>query len=185
MKKSVIVFSGLGADERVFCNIHLTGFDVTFVQWERPLKQEGIEHYASRLLDQIKTAKPTLIGLSFGGIIALEVAKLIEVENIVLISSLQSPSELPVLYRWSGYLKLHKILPSWVLKRANFISYWFFGAHTKQDKQLLKSILNDTDSYFLKWAIEKVLIWKSEFSFSNTYRIHGSNDRILPLQNRE
>lgn len=185
LKKSVVVFSGLGADERVFCNIRLESFDVTFLQWESPIKNERLEHYAARLTDQIKTSKPVLIGLSFGGIVALEVAKLIEVEKVILISSIQSPAELPILYKWSGCLKLHKIVPSWALKWPNFIGYWFFGAHSKADKHLLKSVLNDTDPRFLKWAIEQVLFWKSEWISSNIYHIHGDKDRILPLLDKK
>ena len=73
MTKELYIFSGLGADERVFQRIDFSGFSTTFIKWIVPQDKETIENYATRLLDQITTTKPTLIGLSFGGLIAVEI----------------------------------------------------------------------------------------------------------------
>lgn len=111
MKKELYIFSGLGADERVFQRLDFSGFSVTFIKWIIPQDKETIENYASRLLDQIKTKKATLIGLSFGGIMAVEVAKQIEVEKVILIASTKTKKEIPFYYRFAGLLGLQKILP--------------------------------------------------------------------------
>ena len=78
MTKELYIFSGLGADERVFQRLDFPGFSTTFIKWIVPQDKETIENYATRLLDQITTTNPTLIGLSFGGLIAVEVAKQID-----------------------------------------------------------------------------------------------------------
>jgi thioesterase domain-containing protein len=87
LTKELYIFSGLGADERVFQRLSFYGFRTTFVKWIVPLKKEKIEDYATRILDQITTVNPTLIGLSFGGLIAVEVAKQIETDKVILIAS--------------------------------------------------------------------------------------------------
>lgn len=181
MTKEIYIFSGLGADERVFQRLDFSGFSITFIKWIVPQDQETIENYATRLLDQITTKKPTLIGLSFGGLIAVEVAKQIDTEKVILIASAKSKMEIPFYYRLAGQLGLHKLLPTRFLKKSNFITNWFFGSTSTFDKQLLKQILFDTDPTFLKWAIDKVVRWTNLTQNKNIFHIHGTNDRILPF----
>ena len=181
MKKHLYIFSGLGADERVFQRLDFSDFSTTFIKWIAPQDRETIEHYATRLLDQITTTKPTLIGLSFGGLIAVEVAKQIDTEKVILIASAKTNSEIPFYYRIAGQLGLHKLLPTRLLKSSNFITNWFFGPSSTFDKQLLKQILIDTDPTFLKWAIDKVARWTNQTQTKNLFHIHGTSDRILPL----
>lgn len=182
MKKALYIFSGLGADERVFQRLDFSGFKVTFVKWITPSKSETIEHYAARILDQITTAKPILIGLSFGGIIAVEVAKLVETEKVILIASAKTRREIPYYYRIAGKMGFHKILPTKLLKRSNCFSNWFFGTTTAFEEKLLKQILIDTDPIFLSWAIDKIVRWTNQTYPQNTFHIHGTGDRILPCK---
>ncbi len=175
------IFSGLGADESVFQRLDFTGFSKTFVKWIVPQDKETIENYTARLLDQITTTKPILIGLSFGGLIAVEMAKQIDTKKVILIASAKAKSEIPFYYRFAGQLKIHKLLPTRLLKSSNFITNWFFGTSSTFDKQLLKQILIDTDPTFLKWAIDKVTRWTNQTQIENIFHIHGTSDRILPL----
>ena len=109
MLKNVYIFSGLGADERIFQRLDLSGFSTIFIKWEVPFKNETIENYASRLIRQITEPRPILLGLSFGGLISVEIAKQIETEKVILIASAQTREEIPLYYRLAGKLKLHKL----------------------------------------------------------------------------
>ncbi len=182
MIKELYIFSGLGADERVFQRLDFSGFSTTFIKWIVPQDTDTIEQYATRLLDQITATKPTLIGLSFGGLIAVEIAKQIDTEKVILIASAKTKNEIPFYYRFAGQLRLHKILPTRILKSSNFITNWFFGTSSTFDKQLLKQILIDTDTTFLKWAIDKVARWTNQTQTKNLFHIHGTSDRILPFK---
>ena len=179
--KNVYIFSGLGADKRVFQKMDFSEYNATFVDWISPSKTEKIESYAKKLTEQIKHEKPILIGLSFGGIIATEIAKIIDTEKIILIASAKTKSEIPNYFRISGKLKLHKLLPAKLMKMPNFFSFWFFGTENEDDKKILSEILKDTDENFLKWAIDKIVNWKNETEHKNIIHIHGSADRILPI----
>jgi len=181
LTKELYIFSGLGADERVFQRLDFSGFSTTFIEWIVPQDKETIENYATRLLDQIKTTKPTLIGLSFGGLMAVEISKQIDTEKVILIASAKTKKEIPFYYRFAGQLRLHNLLPIRLLKNSNFISNWFFGTSSTCDTQLLKQILIDTDPTFLKWAIDKVARWTNQTQTKNIFHIHGTNDKILPL----
>jgi pimeloyl-ACP methyl ester carboxylesterase len=181
LKKEVFVFSGLGADKRVFQNNDFSPYSVTYINWIIPKNNDSIEEYASKLIQQIKSTKPTLIGLSFGGIMAVEVAKQIETEKVILLASAKSKFEIPFYFRLIGAFYLHRLLPTSLLKSVNIFTYWFFGAKSIFEKELLKQILIDTNPVFLKWAIDKIARWKNANSIKNLYHIHGTSDYILPL----
>lgn len=180
MTKEIYLFSGLGADERVFQKLDFSGFHITHIKWIDPQEPETIESYASRIILQIKTVKPILIGLSFGGMMAVEVAKQIDTEKVILIASAKTGTEIPFYFRIAGQLRLHKLLSEKLLKRPSFFINWMFGANSESEKRLLKQILADTDGTFLKWAIDSITRWKNYTSTKNVFHIHGTHDKILP-----
>jgi pimeloyl-ACP methyl ester carboxylesterase len=92
---------GLGADERVFQFLRLQG-DVHILRWLPPEgSDEALPHYAARLASAVPVAQACwLVGVSFGGVLALEIAQLRPLARVVLVSSFVGPSELP----WIGKL---------------------------------------------------------------------------------
>lgn len=182
MTKKLYIFSGLGADERVFKRLDFPGCSVTFIKWITPLKEESIEAYTARLLQQVNTPKPLLLGLSFGGMIAVEAVKQIATEKVIVIASAKTKKEIPFYYRFAGAARLHKMVPASWFKRSNSITNWFFGAHAVAEKKLLKQILQDTDPVFLTWAIDKIVRWSNQTPIQNLFHLHGTSDRILPLR---
>ena len=180
--KNLYIFSGLGADKRVFKYLDFSEYNIIFIDWITPNKKETLEYYAKRLSKQITVDNPILIGLSFGGIMAVEVGKYIETEKIILIASAKTKNEVPIYYRFAGFFKLHKLLPTKLMKKANFFSFWLFGIKNTENKKLLTEILNDTDETFLKWAIDIIVNWKNTYLHKNLKHIHGTSDKILPIQ---
>lgn len=113
---------------------------------------------------------------------AVEVAKQIRTEKVILIASAKTKKEIPFYYRLAGKIYLHRLLPAKVLKWPNALADWFFGVTAVEDKLILAQILNDTDPDFLKWAIDKVARWKNTTKLSNLKHIHGTADRVLPFR---
>lgn len=179
----IYIFSGLGADYRAFKNINFGRLPIEHIKWISPLKDESIENYALRISDKITTDNSILIGLSFGGMMLMEIAKIKKSKKIILIASAKTKNEIPQLYRILGKLKLHKIIPTQILKTTNSLMFWLFGISKKEDKQLLKNIISDTDIDFLKWAINEIVNWKNTQIPNNAIHIHGTKDRIIPLTN--
>lgn len=177
----VYVFSGLGVDHRVFDRIVFDKKNTFFVQWIEPYKNETIEAYAARISEPFKDKNPILIGLSFGGMLCVEISKIIPTKKVILISSAKTKVELPLIYRLAGKLKLHKMVPNFVIKRVNFVTAWMFGLQSKEEWILLGRILKDTDSQFLSWALQKIVEWKNIRYPENYIHIHGSKDKIMPL----
>jgi pimeloyl-ACP methyl ester carboxylesterase len=182
LANELYLLSGLGADNRVFDLLDLDGFKLIHIDWITPLENEKIESYARRLLDQIKSARPTLIGVSFGGVIAIEIAKLIETNKVILVSSATTIEDIPVHYRLAGKLRMNKLIPASLYKKANFVVYWLFGVKKKKEKELLKAIMDDADDHFVDWATNKIAGWDNEQLLHNVVTIHGTADRVLPFK---
>ena len=182
MINELYLLSGLGADKRVFDFLDLHGFKLIHIEWIKPLEDEKIESYAHRLLLQIKTSRPTMIGVSFGGIIAIEMAKHIETNKLILISSVKTKADIPFRYRLAGNLWMNKLIPAPLYRKANFVVYWLFGVRKKKEKELLKAIMDDTDNDFVDWATNKIVTWTNEQHVPNVVTIHGTADRIFPFK---
>jgi pimeloyl-ACP methyl ester carboxylesterase len=180
--KKLFLLSGLGADKRVFDFLELPGYDLRHIIWEKPIPTESLSEYAKRLLPQITENNPTLVGVSFGGMIAQEIANLVPVERIILISSARSATAVPSYFRFMSMLRIQKLVPVARLKKPNDVLYWLFGITSNQHKALLTSIMADTDEQFLSWAIKAIPRWKSTKILNHVVQIHGSDDRILSFQ---
>lgn len=178
----IYIFSGLGVDKRVFDTIDFSGLNVEFIDWIDPLKDETFESYAKRISINFEK-NSILIGLSFGGMLAVEVSKITLVKKVILIASAKTTNELPKWFLLAGKLKLNNMVPTALLKTTNFVTHWLLGVTTKNEKKLLKTIIKDTNSTFLKWAISKIVNWQNKFVPHNCIHIHGTNDRILPFKN--
>jgi pimeloyl-ACP methyl ester carboxylesterase len=180
--KKLFLLSGLGADKRVFDFLDLSAYSIYHVIWVKPVTGESMADYAKRLLPQITDDKPVLMGVSFGGMIALEISKLMAVEKVILISSAKSTAAIPPMFKWMARLRIQKLMPAGALKQPTHMLYWLFGVSTKEHRALLSSIMADTDEIFFTWAIETITSWKNEVVSASAVQIHGTNDRILSLQ---
>lgn len=180
--KELFLFSGLGADKRVYEYLDLSAYKVNHVDWIDPLPNESIEQYAGRLSEKIGKNNPILVGVSFGGMVAIEIAKQIPVEKIILISSAKSKKDIPApRFDFMRKLQLHRFIPTRLVKNPNRIVFWFFGVEKKWEKDLLRAIMCDTNVAFFRWAIDRIVNWGNETVLDNAIHIHGTKDRLIPF----
>ena len=81
----VYIFSGLGADHRAFDTIDFGDLPIEHITWIKPKNNESIQSYAKRISSKLTDEKPILIGLSFGGMLLMEIAKIKPYQKIILI----------------------------------------------------------------------------------------------------
>ncbi len=123
-----------------------------------------------------------LLGVSFGGIMAQELAKVISCKKLIIVSSVKSKREYNSLLKLAWFIRIDKIIPGNLLKWfGKIMSPYFFGLRVKEEKEMLRSIMDDTDIHFLRWAIEKIMNWKGNYQ-QEIYHIHGSADRIFSVR---
>lgn len=181
---SIYLISGLGADRRAFRKLIFPAqYKLIYLDWIPALSNESLEDYASRLSATIDTSTPFyLIGLSFGGMLATEIAKKLNPLHTFIISSTPTYKELPWYYRLAGNLKLQQMVPVGLMKKGNSIGLKFLGAKTENERILLRQLILDSDPYFMKWALTCILTWKNLERPLHLTHIHGTADTILPLR---
>jgi pimeloyl-ACP methyl ester carboxylesterase len=177
----VYFISGLGVDERAFIRIRLPeGFEMRFMRWIDPLKDESLADYARRLFKDVDTSQPIIVaGMSFGGITACELSKFVRIKKLILFSSIARSAELPKIYRLMGAFGMHRYIPTAWIKYTGWHLYWLFGTKKSDEKTMLKAIMADIPDNFLRWATRQVLLWKNKHPPENLFRIHGTHDRVL------
>lgn len=178
-QKTVYLFSGIGADASPFSNLELPGYNKVYISWIPPLPNESLAHYAGRLKDQITAKDPYIIGLSFGGMVAVEVSKQMDIQKMVLVSSARTKDDLSKMQAFFMRLGLYRVVPGSFLKHTNFLTYSYFGTHTPTDKKALTHLLKGTDIKLFRWALKSIAHWDNTEMPKRTIEIHGTADRVI------
>jgi pimeloyl-ACP methyl ester carboxylesterase len=176
------MLSGVGADERLFSFLKLPNYKLIYLKPPKTKKGESIESYARKFLPQITHERPIILGVSFGGMLAIEISKLIEVEVVILISSIKQYSEFSPPIKFAFAIKLHKLLSPSVVKLLSRIAYPLFRTPLKDVQDLQRDFFLTADGVFITWAISAMSNWGSEVPSVSLFHIQGSNDAILPAK---
>lgn len=181
---SIYCISGFGADERVFAHLDFgSNKKVHFIQWKTPEKNESIHQYAQRLADEIVHPNPILIGLSFGGIMSIEIAKLIPTTKVILISSIKNHREKPLYMRLAARSGVYKIIPIRPTHLLASLENYELSVKTEEEKKLVEEYRKNIDPIYTDWAVDKILNWENDWQPPSLYHIHGDSDRIFPIKN--
>jgi len=179
MQRKIYCLSGLGADQRIFQNLTIRATTLVHLPWQSFDEGETMESYALKMAALIKEEKPVILGLSFGGMLAVEIAKQRDVSQTILISSIKGVQEFPDMNSFIILLLKTGLIPYNLFKRPNKYLFRNFGAVTDEEKALLTAILKDTDANYLKHAFRMILNWKNTTIPQRLIHIHGTHDRIL------
>ena len=180
-KGKIYCISGLGADYSVFKKLFIEHYELVPVHWAPFDLNDNLSTYARKLAVQIDDKNAIIIGLSFGGMLAVEIAKQQPTRKIFIISSAKTFSGLRMpgggVVRW---LFKTKILPARCYTIPNRVAFDYFGAKTPEEKQLLRAVMRASDGRLMKWALKKLLTWENKTCPENVIHIHGTADRIIP-----
>jgi pimeloyl-ACP methyl ester carboxylesterase len=146
---------------------------------------ESLADYAKRIAASLDTREPFhLGGASFGGMLALEVARHVRPRSLVLISSCRSRCAVPLFARMAGTFT--PLLPARsfsLMKRSAALARRAFGISSHAHARLFSDMLRDTPPEHLKWCVHAVLNWDGAAALSvPSYHVHGEIDHVLPLK---
>lgn len=182
-EKNIYCISGLGADEKAFEKLHVNGCSFKCLRWISPLTKESLSSYAKRMLEQIEESNLIILGLSFGGMLAVEMAKQIAIEKLILLSTAKTYKEMPVWMRWAGTLNLHKLIPIKLTRLTEKANDRRMGIETIEEKQFVDYYRKNADEKYVDWAVDQILNWKNTWVPESAFHIHGEKDRMFPIRN--
>lgn len=176
---------GMAASCDIFENIKLddSKFKLHFIDWLEPHEKESLQEYSKRIAEQISLENPILIGVSFGGIIVQELAKIIKVEKVIIISSVKDPSEFPVRIQWAKKWKLYRFFPtSHITLIENITKKIVSSKKIHQRIDMYHRYLSIRSTNYLDWAFKNVILWENKNPVENVYHLHGTKDHIFPAK---
>ncbi len=182
--KKIYCIPGFGTDDKIFANLKVDNAELQYINWIDPLPKESFHAYVERMMDGMDE-DAIIIGVSFGGMVALEIAKIIPVKQIILISSVKTRKELPGYLRITGNLRLNRIFPLirvYESERYYDMANRRVGAYTKEEKEFANAYRKNAKLNYINWGFNQILNWKNDAIPDNIVHIHGDSDLIFPLR---
>jgi pimeloyl-ACP methyl ester carboxylesterase len=182
VRMKIYCISGLGGDHRVFRYVRAPeGYEIVAIDWIRPERKEALADYAIRLGGHIDNHHPfILVGLSLGGIMAVEIAKRLSPVCTIIISSIPLSVQLPWYYKAAHKVNLDRVVPGSFFKLAAMAKR-LFSRESGENKRLVLQMIRAGDSRFIKWAMHAVMKWENKIVPAPLWHIHGSRDEIFPI----
>ncbi len=171
---------GLGADGRIFERLRLRG-TVHVLDWLEPLApDESLPAYAARLAAPIPPGQDCwLVGVSFGGVVALEIAEQRPRARVVLVSSIADPVERTGWVSLGSWLRADVWLPVRLLRRLPRAGEWFFGVGGGRGNELFRELLSRLTPTYTHWALGQLFRWPGT-KVRPVAHLLGDRDRVFP-----
>ena len=179
----IYLLPGMGTDQQLFALQRSKFPQVIVPEWLTPEKKESLSHFSRRMAASLNESGPCLVGgVSFGGLVALEMAQYLDARACVLISSLKSPRELPLWARIAGPAAW--LLPQKADRWISRLGHWglrILGPVAPPSLRAFLRHLSKTKAPMLKWACEATVGWRgAEVVPCPIYQLHGAADPIFP-----
>lgn len=172
---------GLGADYRLFSKQKKAGFKFQVLEWIRPKKGETLQQYSLRLSEGIHDKSDfVLLGVSLGGLVAQEIAKVYPPKKLILISSAKCTAEIPFYLRILRILPLHRLFPGSLLRAMGRRARLILGGIPGEDSKDILEMVAAADPVFIEWGIDQVIHWNCKTSLKDIVHFHGTSDIVFP-----
>ncbi|MGV3697521.1 alpha/beta hydrolase [Flavobacterium sp.] len=184
-KIHVYLMPGMAASPTIFERIQLPSdtFEMHFLEWLVPEREETIENYAQRVAQNIKHEDVILIGVSFGGVLVQEMKPFVNPRTIIIISSVKSNAELPRRMKIAKTTKAYKLVPTGLLQNIENLAKFTFGSSIiRQRLKLYEKFLSVRNKDYLDWAIAQIINWKRTEPDPEVIHIHGDKDEVFPIR---
>jgi pimeloyl-ACP methyl ester carboxylesterase len=192
-KTPLFLIPGWGTDHRIWHNqleADLGPVEPIVPEWLVPeSRNESLAGYAKRLAESIDPGRPCyLAGLSFGGMVAMEMAQHLDVRACILIASIASGTRLP--RRYHIFRPLIRFIPAamWYAPRAIMkLHRALRGKHFSENRQLIYQLFFDAPISFFHWTAQAILRWRGPENPTSCplHVIHGDRDQVLPIRYAE
>lgn len=153
------------------------------LEWADPHADEPLPHYVRRIAALIDTDAPFFLGgVSFGGMLACEVAKIKPPLAVLMIGGVAQASEVPPYVMPIAALAA-TVPPGGILRLARHtpLVRYLLGPMTPASMPILNRLIESASSDLIGWQIRSLSFWAHATAPPvQVHRIHGRLDRVLP-----
>lgn len=180
----VYLMPGMAASPAIFERIKLPEdrFEIFLLEWVLPLPGESLVAYAQRMAAKVTHDNAVLIGVSFGGVLVQEMAQFLNLQKLIIISSVKCSAELPRRMKIARTTKAYKLMPTHLAVDMQKLAPYTFGEGMKKRLELYDKFLSVRDKIYLDWAIEQMVSWSRPAIDEKVIHIHGDADGVFPAR---
>lgn len=172
--------SGLGADQRMFQRLRIAGWELKEVPWPHIDRHDDMACYAQKVAALIPEGpEHAILGLSFGGMLASEIARVRPEQRVIIVSSAKEPAELGPANGILKFIVTRRLFPVGLMRIPNKVILRRFGAYDEQSQLLLRTTLDDSSDHLVSVAGKVIMEWKSTPAPPAIVHIHGTVDQII------
>jgi pimeloyl-ACP methyl ester carboxylesterase len=186
----LILLPGLGADRRLLDPQRAAFPQLVVPPWIPPRKNESLPQYAARMAETVTPSRDVplvLGGVSFGGMLAYEMARYLKPDAVVLIASCRKRESLRPIYAPGPWLL--SLLPAQIWGVAKLLSrpvLRIMHPTSVAKRELLIAMFKDADSRFMHWILQAIFRWQpTPLEGIPVFQIHGGRDPLIPARRVE
>jgi len=182
MKRRLILFPGLAADERMYDSIHCSTCELVTPRLLIPRRGETMVDYARRHRDQLMISDEDIVGgCSFGSLVASEIVRQQPCRGLILLSGALSSQGLvhqaQQLNRWSRWIPYgvvrHALSSRWFLQRV-------FGGGEERHMDLGRTMIRESSPQLVREGGRlAVSYFPAEEVSVRVFSLHGAQDRVI------
>lgn len=158
----------MGANSKMYQGAWLSLNQSTFIEWPPHKGETSLSELARRVINQFGIQhKDVLIGSSMGGMIALEISTMIDIDKVVLVGSAINVSEVNSL--------LTALAPL-----TDYAPIRFMQKLAGKQDNLIQQMFAASEAVFMKTMCKAIANWDGyPGDLTKVIRIHGEKDKII------
>lgn len=178
-----MLLPGLGAKSLLFQPQRNAFEDLIIPDWPAPQPHETLRTCAQRWAMSLTPRRPLFIGgVSFGGMVALELARSLNANGVFLIASCRDSRYVNPAYRLLGAMArfFPMDLERWLIREIGGDGLAWLQELNQAEAALIRRVACDVDMPLLRWGGHQMLRWRfTEPLPCPVYQIHGARDDII------
>jgi pimeloyl-ACP methyl ester carboxylesterase len=152
------------------------------LEWQLPEEGEDMKSYAARYKICIDTTEAyAFVGLSLGGMVALELAEMMSPKMCVLISSAIRKQDLPKRYALLENVPIYKLVNGNILAATSMVLPYVIPID-KSGAKLYGHMVRQYDPVMFQRQVAMLVNWERKSTSVDYVHIHGKKDRIIPFR---
>ena len=177
----IYLIPGVGSDHRLFENFKLPDHEICYLDFQPFGDSESLPEYAQVMAKKVNQEEPfALLGVSLGGMIAVEMAKFLNPTITILVSSAKTHKEFPPKIKLTRGSRVYYLGWGGLLKWFSLKTKFVLGARGGGNAKIVTAMMKDTTNAHLRKSILALLNWRNLEIHSSIVHIHGTNDWTLP-----
>lgn len=179
-KKRVYLIPSPDMKQRAIDLMRLDNHEIIALTLPQIDENSTLQNIAVHLRNQIEDQSPFLLGVCFGSVLALVLAKEIPAKKIVTVSSPRCSQDIPKLHKIAGYAFL--LAPTWPIALAGRSLNYTLKKILKTQIHIPRIWLKAKQNKFIVRCLLCPSMTSETFS---AHHIHGDKDWLFPLIKKE